>query len=254
MYSYVKKLNVKIFADGAEKKGMLEIYENPIISGFTTNPTLMKKAGIASYKDFSLDILSFIKDKPISLEVFSDDFEEMEKQALEIASWGKNVYVKIPITNTKAESSEKLIRKLVKVNIKLNITAMMTIEQLNKVVPLLADGPASYVSIFAGRIADSGVDPLPIMKKAVDILKSHQNIELIWASPRELLNIIQADAIGCHIITITNNLLDKLPTLGKDLTIFSLETVKMFYNDAKSAGYTIEYEKVFEDKKFDDVD
>jgi len=241
MSSNAGKLNVKIFADGAEKKGMIEMYQNPIISGFTTNPTLMKKAGIASYKDFSLDILSEIKDKPISLEVFSDDFEEMEKQALEIASWGENIYVKIPITNTKAQSSEKLIEKLSKANVKLNVTAMMTIEQLNKVVPLLAKGPGSYVSIFAGRVADAGIDPLPIMKEAVKILKKYPNIELIWASPRELFNIVQADVIGCHIITVTNDIIKKLPTLGKDLTEFSLDTVKMFYNDAKSAGYTIEY-------------
>ncbi len=243
MTTSVRKFNVKIFADGAEKKGMLEMYENPIISGFTTNPTLMKKAGIESYKDFSLDILSFIKDKPISLEVFSDDFEEMEKQALEIASWGENVYVKIPITNTKAASSERLIGKLSNANVKLNVTAMMTIEQLKKVVPLLEKGPASYVSIFAGRIADAGIDPLPIMKEAVEILKSYSNIELIWASPRELFNIVQADEIGCHIITVTNDILKKLPTLGKDLTEFSLDTVKMFYNDAKAAGYTIDYVK-----------
>jgi len=237
------KFNVKIFADGAEKKGMLEMHENPIISGFTTNPTLMKKAGISDYKSFALDILAYIKDKPISFEVFSDDFDKMEKQALEIASWGHNVYVKIPITNTKAESSENLISKLVKANVKLNITAMMTIEQLNKIVPSLSHGPSSYVSIFAGRIADAGIDPLPIMKKAIQILKQHPNIELIWASPRELYNIVQANEIGCHVITVTNDVLKKLPTLGKDLTEFSLETVKMFYNDAKAAGYTIEYNR-----------
>lgn len=243
MSHHLRKLKVKIFADGAEKKGMLEMYENPIISGFTTNPTLMKKAGISHYKNFALDILSDIKDKPISFEVFSDDFNEMEKQALEIASWGNNVYVKIPITNTKSESSEKLIAQLVKANVKLNVTAMMTIEQLNKVVPILSNGPSSFVSIFAGRIADAGIDPLPIMKEAISILKSQSNIELIWASPRELFNIVQADEIGCHIITVTNDILRKLPTLGKDLTEFSLDTVKMFYNDAKAAGYTIEYVK-----------
>lgn len=248
MSNAIKKFNVKIFADGAEKKGMLEMYDNPIISGFTTNPTLMKKAGITDYKNFALDILSEIKDKPISFEVFSDEFDEMETQALEIAAWGENVYVKIPITNTKAESSGKLIEKLVKSNVKLNITAMMTIEQLNKVIPLIAKGPSSYVSIFAGRIADSGIDPLSIMKKAVKILKPYANIELIWASPRELFNIVQADEIGCHIITVTNDILKKLPTLGKDLTEFSLDTVKMFYNDAKAAGYTIEYEKTIVSK------
>ena len=239
----IRRFTVKIFADGAEKKGMLEMYENPIISGFTTNPTLMKKAGVENYKDFAIDILSYIKDKPISFEVFSDDFDEMEKQALEIASWGDNVYVKIPITNTKGESSQRLVQNLVKAKVKLNITAMLTIEQIKKVIPVLANGPSSYVSLFGGRIADSGIDPLPIMKNAVELLKGYPNIELLWASPRELLNIVQADEIGCHIITVTNDILKKLPLLGKNLTEFSLDTVKMFYNDARAAGYTIEYEK-----------
>ena len=239
----IRRFTVKIFADGAEKKGMLEMYENPIISGFTTNPTLMKKAGVENYKDFAIDILSYIKDKPISFEVFSDDFDEMEKQALEIASWGDNVYVKIPITNTRGESSQRLVQNLVKAKVKLNITAMLTIEQIKKVIPVLANGPSSYVSLFGGRIADSGIDPLPIMKNAVELLKGYPNIELLWASPRELLNIVQADEIGCHIITVTNDILKKLPLLGKNLTEFSLDTVKMFYNDARAAGYTIEYEK-----------
>ena len=230
----IRRFTVKIFADGAEKKGMLEMYENP---------TLMKKAGVENYKDFAIDILSYIKDKPISFEVFSDDFDEMEKQALEIASWGDNVYVKIPITNTKGESSQRLVQNLVKAKVKLNITAMLTIEQIKKVIPVLANGPSSYVSLFGGRIADSGIDPLPIMKNAVELLKGYPNIELLWASPRELLNIVQADEIGCHIITVTNDILKKLPLLGKNLTEFSLDTVKMFYNDARAAGYTIEYEK-----------
>jgi transaldolase len=243
MTGTIRRFKVKIFADGAEKKSMLEMYENPIISGFTTNPTLMKKAGIVNYKDFAIDILSYIKNKPISFEVFSDDFEEMEKQAIEISSWGENVYIKIPVTNTKGESSEKLIQNLVKAKVKLNVTAMLTIEQLSRVVPILAGGPSAYVSLFGGRIADSGIDPIPVMKKAVEILKNYPNIELLWASPRELLNIVQADEIGCHIITVTNDILKKLPLLGKDLTEFSLDTVKMFYNDAKAAGYTIEYEK-----------
>ena len=243
MIGSIRRFKVKIFADGAEKKGMLEMYENPIISGFTTNPTLMKKAGVENYKDFAIDILSYIKDKPISFEVFSDDFDEMEKQALEIASWGDNVYVKIPITNTKGESSQRLVQNLVKAKVKLNITAMLTIEQIKKVIPVLANGPSSYVSLFGGRIADSGIDPLPIMKNAVELLKGYPNIELLWASPRELLNIVQADEIGCHIITVTNDILKKLPLLGKNLTEFSLDTVKMFYNDARAAGYTIEYEK-----------
>jgi len=232
-------LRVKLFADGAEKSGMIEMYNNPIIAGFTTNPTLMRKAGITNYKEFSLDILKVIKDKPISFEVFSDDFSEMEKQAMEIASWGENVYVKIPITNTKAESSKTLIEKLSKNGVKLNVTAMMTAAQVLSVLEPLSYGPGSYVSVFAGRIADAGKDPLPIMTEVLTYLKTYNKIELIWASPRELYNVVQADSIGCHIITATNDILKKLPTLGKDLTEFSLDTVKMFYNDAKSVNYTI---------------
>ena len=233
------KLNVKLFADGADKPGILEMDRNPKISGFTTNPTLMKAAGIKDYKAFSLDILSHIKEKPISLEVFSDDFSEMEKQALEIASWADNIYVKIPITNTKSESSKDLINSLSNQGVKLNVTAMMTVEQVESVLPALSNGNGSYVSVFAGRIADAGVDPLPIMEEVVNMLTNHTNIELIWASPRELYNVVQADNIGCHIITATNDILRKLPTLGKDLDQFSLETVKMFYDDAKEAGFTI---------------
>lgn len=232
-------LRVKLFADGAEKNGMLEMYNNPLISGFTTNPTLMKKAGIKDYKAFAIDILSIIKDKPISFEVFSDDFNEMERQAHEIASWGENVFVKIPITNTKAESSIPLIKKLSDAKIKVNVTAMMTLQQVKDTLPALLNSPGSYVSVFAGRIADAGIDPLPIMNDVVQLLKSHKNVELIWASPRELFNVIQADSIGCHIITATNDILKKLPTLGKDLTQFSLETVKMFFNDSKEAGFTL---------------
>lgn len=235
----ISKLKIKIFADGAEKAGMLEMYANPVISGFTTNPTLMKKVGIKSYVDFSKDILSCIKDKPISLEVFSDDFDEMERQAIEINSWGDNIYVKIPITNTKGESAVNLIEKLAKKGVKLNITAIMTVEQVKHILPALQHSPASYVSVFAGRIADAGIDPIPIMKEVVELLKPYPQMELIWASPRELLNIVQADDIGCHIITVTNDILKKLPTLGKDLNEFSLDTVKMFYNDAQAAGYKI---------------
>jgi transaldolase len=233
------KFKIKIFADGAEKSGMLEMYKNPLISGFTTNPTLMLKAGITNYKEFAKDILSIIKDRPISLEVFSDDFEEMRRQALEIASWGENVYVKIPITNTKSESSVNLIEALSIQGVKVNVTAMLTLEQVKLVLPVLSKGPGGYVSVFAGRIADSGVDPVPIMCSILELLKNQSKIELIWASPRELLNLVQADSIGCHIITVTNDILKKIPTLGKDLNQFSLETVKMFYNDAKSVGYTI---------------
>ena len=232
-------LKVKLFADGAEKAGMLEMYKNPLISGFTTNPTLMKKAGITNYESFAKDILSVIKDRPISFEVFSDDFSEMEKQAMKIASWGNNVYVKIPITNTKSESCVPLVKTLSDKGVKVNVTALFTLEQVSGVLPALKNGPASNVSVFAGRIADAGVDPLPIMKKVVEMLKPYPHIELIWASPRELFNVVQADEIGCHIITATNDIIKKLPSLGKDPTEFSLDTVKMFYNDAISAGYNI---------------
>jgi transaldolase len=233
------KLKVKLFADGAEKVGMLDMYKNPMISGFTTNPTLMKKAGITDYEVFAKDILQTISDRPISFEVFSDDFSEMEKQALKIASWGKNVFVKIPVTNTKGQSSAPLVGKLSKQGVKVNVTAMFTTEQVGQFIPVLKDGPAANVSIFAGRIADAGVDPVPIMTKAVEMLKPYPHIELIWASPRELFNVVQADQVGCHIITATNDILKKLSSLGKDLNEFSLETVKMFYNDASSAGYKI---------------
>ena len=215
----INNLNIKIFADGAE------------------NPTLMKKAGIRNYKEFALDILSQIKDKPISFEVFSDDFEEMKKQALEIASWSENVYVKIPITNTKAEMCTNLIKSLSDSGVKLNVTAMFTIEQVKTILDSLQNSPGCYLSIFAGRIADAGVDPIPIMQEVKKIISNFENIELIWASPRELLNIIQADEIGCDIITVTNDLLKKIYNLGKDLTEFSLDTVKMFYNDAIESGF-----------------
>ena len=233
------KLKVKLFADGADKDGMLEMYNNPIISGFTTNPTLMKAAGVTDYKSFAQEILIHVDDKPISFEVFSDEFDEMENQALDIASWASNVNVKIPITNTKSESSVNLINKISEKGVSVNVTAMMTVEQVKSVLPGLSNGPGGYVSVFAGRIADAGQDPLPIMSEVVEILQNHPNVELIWASPRELFNVVQADSIGCHIITATNNILKKLPTLGKDLTQFSLETVKMFYDDATQAGYSI---------------
>ena len=233
------ELKVKLFADGADKNGMLEMYDNPLISGFTTNPTLMKVAGVVDYKLFAQDILSHINDKPISFEVFSDEFDEMENQALDIASWASNVNVKIPITNTTSETSFNLINNISEKGVSINVTAMMTLEQVKSVLPGLSNGPGGYVSVFAGRIADAGQDPLPIMSEVVQILQNYPNVELIWASPRELFNVVQADSIGCHIITATNNILKKLPTLGKDLTQFSLETVKMFYDDATQAGYSI---------------
>jgi len=239
MNKIVTNLNVKIFADGADKVGMLEMAAKSYIKGLTTNPTLMKKAGISNYKAFALDVLKGIPNKPISFEVFSDDFDEMEKQAKEIASWGNNVYVKIPITNTKGELAYDLISRLAKNKVKLNVTAIMTLDQVRGVMKNLNPNVPSYVSVFAGRIADTGCDPIPIMTEAVSILKSNSLAELIWASPRELLNIFQADAIGCQVITVTNDVLKKLDLVCKNLEEYSLDTVKMFYNDASSAGYSI---------------
>jgi len=234
-----RELSVKIFADGADKAGMLEMAEKPFIQGLTTNPTLMRKAGITEYKEFALDVLEDIRDKPISFEVFSDDFTEMERQAHEIATWGSNIYVKIPVTNTKREPAYDLIERLANSGINLNVTALMTLGQVRAVVDKLNPEVPSYVSVFAGRIADTGRDPVPMMSTAVEIVSTNPNAELIWASPRELLNIFQADAIGCHIITVTNDVLKKLALIGKDLEDYSLDTVKMFYNDAASAGFRI---------------
>lgn len=233
------QLKVKIFADGADKAGMLALYAKPHIRGFTTNPTLMRKAGISDYEAFARDIIECIPDRSISLEVFSDDFAEMESQARQFAAWGENVYVKIPVTNTRRESSAKLVRRLAGLGIKLNVTALMTLRQVVEMTEALAGGPSSYVSVFAGRIADSGRDPLPMMTASCALIAAQPNIELIWASPRELLNVIQADDIGCHIITVTNDLLAKLPLIGKDLDEYSLDTVKMFRDDAVRAGFTI---------------
>jgi transaldolase len=235
----VDALNVKIFADGADKAGMLEMYAKPFIKGLTTNPTLMKKAGITDYRAFCKDILTSISDKPLSFEVFSDDFAEMEAQALEIASWGDNVYVKIPVTNTKQETAYALIEKLAARKVKLNVTAIMTLSQVRDVVAALDPNVPSYVSVFAGRVADTGRDPLPMMAAAVEMLKVAPAAELIWASPRELLNIFQADQVGCHVITVTNDILKKLSLVGYDLDEYSLDTVKMFYNDATSAGFKL---------------
>lgn len=233
----VDELAIKIFADGADKDGMLQMYGKPYIQGFTTNPTLMRKAGVSDYESFAKSILHAIPDRPISFEVFSDDFDEMEKQARKIAGWGENVYVKIPVTNTRGESSQELVRRLAMAEVKVNVTAMMTLTQVSEMVKVLAGGPPSCVSVFAGRIADSGRDPVPIMAEAVRLCNSVSNVELIWASPRELLNIFHADAIGCHIITVTNDILKKLVLVGKDLEEYSLDTVKMFRNDALSSGY-----------------
>ena len=233
------ELRIKIFADGADKSGMLEMYRNPLVKGFTTNPTLMRKAGLTDFTAFAREIVEAIPDRPISFEVFSDEFAEMERQARTIARWGSNVYVKIPVTDTRANSSASLISTLAADGIKLNVTALMTVAQVETVAAALAEGPSSYISVFAGRIADSGRDPLPIMRAALAVLSSHPQQELIWASPRELLNIVQAETIGVDIITVTNDLLSKMSALGKDLDEFSLDTVKMFYEDARSAGFEL---------------
>lgn len=233
------QLRVKVFADGADLNGMIAMAREPYIKGFTTNPTLMNKAGIRDYRAFARDVLQAIPDRPISFEVFSDEFAEMERQALEIASWGKNVYVKVPVTNTKGQFSGPLISRLTGAGVKVNVTALMTVKQVCAVCACLRAGVPSCVSVFAGRIADTGRDPLPIMEEALNILKAVHTAELIWASPREFLNIFQADAIGCDIITVTNDLLRKIALTGKDLEEFSLETVEMFRQDAVAAGFAL---------------
>jgi transaldolase len=232
-------LGIKIFADGADKSGMLELYRHPLVKGFTTNPTLMRSAGITDYRAFAREVLAAIPDRPISFEVFSDDFAEMEVQARRIAEWGENVYVKIPITNTHGESSIPLIRSLARAGVKLNVTALMTLAQVRDSSVALASGPSAYISVFAGRVADTGHDPVPLMAAAVQLLAPYPHIELIWASPREILNIFHADQVGCHVITVTHDLLRKLKLVGKDLKEYSLDTVKMFYNDAVSAGFQL---------------
>jgi transaldolase len=235
----LNRLTVKIFADGADEAGMLEMYARPYIKGLTTNPTLMRKAGIANYRAFAKDILSHINDKPVCFEVLADEFAEMERQALDIAGWADNVYVKIPVTNTKRETSRALVKRLSDRQVKLNVTAIMTLAQLEEVMTALNPATASYLSIFAGRIADTGIDPLPMMRKAVEMLKVNSKAELVWASSRETFNIFQANAIGCQVITVTNDILNKLSLIGHDLTEYSLDTVKMFYDDARRAGFSL---------------
>jgi len=234
-------LRTKIFADGADLEGMLALYRQPCIKGFTTNPTLMRKAGITDYRAYARQVVTSIPDRPISFGVFADDFYEMERQALEIATWGEHVYVKIPVTNTKRETAKALIHRLSHRGVKLNVTAVMTLDQVRDVVDALTGSAPSYISVFAGRIADTGLDPVPLMTEAVRILESEPRAELMWASPRELLNIFQADAIGCHIITVTQDILKKLPLVGKDLDEYSLETVKMFHDDGEAAGFSLEF-------------
>lgn len=237
--STTANLKVKLFADGADLAGIKEMYANPLIKGFTTNPTLMRKAGIEDYKAFAMQVLEAVPDRPVSLEVFADEFGEMEQQALEIASWGHNVNVKIPVTNTRGEFSGSLVERLSKAGVAVNVTAIMTLEQVRRITGHLAPGTPAIISVFAGRIADTGRDPVPLMAEAVKIMRARPKAELIWASPRELLNIFQADSVGCHIITATNDILKKLSLVGKGLERYSLETVEMFYRDAKAAGYNI---------------
>lgn len=235
----VSELKVKLFADGADKKTMLDLYALPHVQGFTTNPTLMRKAGITDYEAFARDIVAAIPDRHISLEVFADELDEMERQARKIATFGKNVYAKIPVTNTKKVSTAAMARRLSLDGVKVNVTAILTMAQVDEVIRALAGGAPSCVSIFAGRIADTGVDPLPMMAEAVAMTKPNPGMEIIWASPRELLNVFQAHQIGCQIITATADILKKLSLVGKDLDGYSLETVQMFYQDATASGFKL---------------
>jgi transaldolase len=235
----LETLRVKLFADGADLDGMIEMSQKSFISGLTTNPTLMRKAGITNYEDFARKVLKEIKEKSISLEVFSDEIEEMKSQGEKIASWGENVYVKIPVSNTRGQSTNEVIEYLVNKNVKVNVTAIMTNDQVSHVLKVLNHDIPSYISIFAGRIADTGLDPLPILKESILLLKENTSAEVIWASPRELLNIFQADQINCHIITATQDILNKLQLVGKNLSEYSLETVQMFRNDAVNSGYQL---------------
>ena len=233
------QLRVKIFADGADLDSIIALAGNSLVQGFTTNPTLMRKAGVTDYTAFAHDVLTHIGDRPISFEVFSDDFDEMEEQARTIASWAPNVYVKIPVSNTRGESSIDLVAKLSEAGISQNVTALMTSAQVAEVAEKLSGGPAACISLFAGRIADTGRDPIPLVEESLTALAGASNLELIWASPREVLNVFQANETGCHIITVTSDLLAKLAGIGRDLDEFSLDTVRMFYNDANAAGYTV---------------
>ncbi|MGH2459621.1 MAG: transaldolase [Chloroflexota bacterium] len=235
----VDHLKVKIFADGADQAGMIEMYRKPFVKGFTTNPTLMRKAGVTDYRAFARDVLAAIPDRPISFEVFADDPTGMARQAREIATWGENVYVKVPVTNTAGVPTYGLVHELSRDGIKVNVTALLTLGQVKEVGAAVAGGAPCYVSVFAGRIADTGRDPVPIMTEAVQILRASPNAELLWASPRELLNVFQAEAIGCQVITATNDILRKLDLVGKDLGEYSLETARMFYHDAVAAGFVL---------------
>lgn len=235
----VKDLRIKIFADGADREGMLELYRNPLIRGFTTNPTLMRQAGVTDYRAFARKMVRDIPDRPISFEVFADEFGEMERQAREIAAWGEQVYVKIPVTDTRGESSCPLVERLTQSGVKVNVTAMMTLRQVRDVARVVRGGAPCLVSVFAGRVADTGRDPVPLMAAAVELLQPCPEAELLWASPREILNIFQADAIGCPVITVTPEVLRKLEVVGRDLDDYSRETVAMFYDDAVAAGFEL---------------
>ncbi len=238
--SALESLGVKIFADGADRTRVEELRARPWISGFTTNPTLMRKAGVADYASFAGELLELVPDRPISFEVIADELDEIERQGRLIASWGENVYVKVPITTTDGTPTADVVRTLAASGIKVNVTALLTVDQVADAAGWLADGPGGFVSVFAGRIADTGRDPVPIMSAALEVLAPHPRLELIWASPREVLNVVQADAIGCHIITVTDAILERLPTLGRELDDLSLDTVRMFYGDGRDAGYTLE--------------
>ncbi len=232
-------LSVKVFADGADLAEIRALAANPVIKGFTTNPTLMRKAGIDDYEAFAREVVLETGDRPISFEVFSDEPDEMHRQALKIASWGEHVNVKVPVTNTRGESTAPLVRELAESGVRCNVTALMTPAQVAVVTEALAPGPAAYISVFAGRIADTGRDPMPIMRECLDIMAGVPALELIWASPRELLNVFQADEIGCHVITATPDVLKKMHLVGRDLDEYSLDTVKMFHTDAAAAGYQV---------------
>jgi transaldolase len=229
----------KIFADGADRDGIVELRSQPLIQGFTTNPTLMRKAGVEDYEAFALDIVGLVGDRPISFEVFSDDPDGMVRQAMKIATWGEHVHVKIPVTDTSGRSTRGVQHTLASEGVQMNVTALLTLAQVEEVAESLAGGPHSFVSVFAGRIADTGTDPVPIMERALVILAEHPNLELLWASPRELLNIVQAAQMGCHAITVTHDLLKKLDWLGRDLAEVSLDTVRMFHRDAELSGYSL---------------
>jgi transaldolase len=232
-------LKIKIFADGADADSIAQLAQNEAIRGFTTNPTLMRAAGVTDYERFAQQVLPCAAGRPISFEVFADDFAEMERQARKIASWGDNVYVKIPITNTAGDSSKELLSRLAGAGVRVNVTALLTVDQVRTASLALAGGAPSFISVFAGRVADTGRDPIPVMQDALEVMAPHANLELIWASPREILNVVQADAIGCHVITVTHDVLRKLPLLGRELLDHSLDTVRMFYRDAQAAGFTL---------------